>query len=142
MRPDFRCEELKLIIEFDGDSHYCKSDRILKDRAKDNDYRSLRYRVVRIPYFIQMSKPLLKMIFDEDIEFKQIYPNGFIDKKAVLPADYCELGIELFLEDLERFSYCRDDIIESLKTKIEELDSMELVLPKSLYRLIHGDLVG
>jgi len=97
---------------------------------------------VRIPYFIQMSKPLLKMIFDEDIEFKQIYPNGFIDKKAVLPADYCELGIELFLEDLERFSYCRDDIIESLKTKIEELDSMELVLPKSLYRLIHGDLVG
>ncbi len=142
MRPDFRCEELKLIIEFDGDSHYCKSDRILKDRAKDNDYQSLGYRVVRIPYFIQMSKPLLKIIFDEDIEFKQVYPNGFIDKKAVLPADYCELGLELFLEDLERFSYCKDEIIDSLKNKMEELESVQRVLPKSLYTLVDYKSVG
>ena len=29
LRPDYRCEDLKLIIEFDGESHYCKASRIL-----------------------------------------------------------------------------------------------------------------
>jgi hypothetical protein len=136
MRPDFRCEELKLIIEFDGDSHYCKAERILKDIEKDEDYRSLGYSVFRIPYFIQMNKKLLKMIFDEDIDFEQIYPNGFIDKKAILPADYCELGIKLFKQDLEKFKYCKQEIIESLKVKVEEKKNIKFVMPSSLNLLV------
>jgi len=137
MRPDFRCDELKLIIEFDGDSHYCKAERILKDKQKDEDYISLGYKVFRIPYFIQMSTKLLKMIFNEDINFTQVYPNGFIDKRAVLPADFCELGIELFEHDLEKFDYCKDEIIESLRNKIQEKENIkEYVLPKSLYSIL------
>lgn len=139
MRPDFRCEELKLIIEFDGDSHYCKAERILKDKQKDDDYINLGYKIFRIPYFIQMSTKLLKIIFDEDIKFTQIYPNGFIDKKATLPADFCELGIELFIQDLEKFDYCKDEIIESLKKKIEEKENMNFVVPSSLFYLLRNN---
>lgn len=136
LRPDYRNDALQLILEFDGDSHYCKAERVIKDKIKDDDYIQLGYKVFRIPYFIQMNTNLLEIIFNENISFMQEYPNGFIDKKAVLPADYCEKGIESFLIDLERFSYCRKEIIQSLKDKIIELDNIELVLPKSLYFLV------
>jgi len=132
LRPDYRSEERKLIIEFDGDSHYCKAQRIKTDIEKDNDYLSLGYKVFRIPYFVQITSQVLKDIFDEKIHFEQRYPNGFIDKKAVLPADYCELGIKLFLNDLNRFHYHSYEIIESLKNKIIEKGDPELVIPQSL----------
>lgn len=54
---------------------------------------------------------------NENITFEQRYPNGFIDKKAVLPSDFCELGIELFKNDLVKFEYHAQEIIESLKEK-------------------------
>jgi hypothetical protein len=136
LRPDFRSDEMKIILEFDGDSHYCKAQRIKTDVFKDDDYKSLGYKVFRIPYFIQMSSELIKMIFDKDINFKQKYPNGFIDKKAILPADFCELGVDLFKKDLENFSYCKDDIIKSLNQKIEEKNDIELVIPTSLKQII------
>ncbi|NQY20926.1 MAG: DUF559 domain-containing protein [Campylobacteraceae bacterium] len=136
LRPDFRSDKMKIILEFDGDSHYCKAQRIKTDILKDNDYQSLGFKVFRIPYFVQMSSQLLKMIFDKDIDFEQKYPNGFIDKKVILPADFCELGINLFKKDLEKFSYCKSEIIKSLNTKIEEKSDVELVIPTSLNQII------
>ena len=120
LRPDCRSKERKLIIEFDGDSHYCKAQRIKTDIEKDTDYLSLGYKVFRIPYFVQITTQVLKDIFDEEIPIEQRYPNWFIDKKAVLPADYCELGIKLFLNDLKKLHYHAVDIIKSLIDKIKE----------------------
>lgn len=136
LRPDFRSDKMKIIIEFDGDSHYCKSQRIKTDMLKDDDYKLLDYKVFRIPYFVQMSSELIKMIFNKDMKYEQKYPNGFIDKKAILPADFCELGIELFKKDLERFSFCTSEIIESLKVKVQEKNDIELVIPSSLKQII------
>ena len=136
LRPDYRSDEMKIILEFDGDSHYCKSQRIKTDIIKDKDYETLGYKVFRIPYFIQMSSELIKMIFDKEIKYEQKYLNGFIDKKAVLPADFCELGIELFKKDLEKFSYCKNEILDSLKRKIQEKNDIELVVPLSLKKYI------
>jgi hypothetical protein len=135
-RPDYRSEERKLIIEFDGDSHYCKAQRIKSDIEKDEDYSSLGYRIFRIPYFVQISTPLLKKIFNENIPFIQRYPNGFIDPKAVLPSDFCELGIQLFKNDLVRFEYLAEEIVESLRNKAKEKNDIELVVPLSLKELI------
>lgn len=112
-RPDYRCDSEKLIIEFDGDTHYCKAQRIITDSEKDHDYSELGYRVFRIPYFVQMTENVIDQIFGRSITFEQIYPNGFIDPKAVLPADFCELGIIQFLKDLERFDYHKSEIINS-----------------------------
>jgi len=116
-RPDYRSDERKLIIEFDGDSHYCAAQRIKSDMEKDQDYESLGYRIFRIPYFIQITSPVLKGVFDEDINFTQRYPNGFIDKKATLPSDFCELGVVQFLKDLQKFKYHAQEILETLKNK-------------------------
>lgn len=135
-RPDYRCESEKLIIEFDGDTHYCKANRILTDAEKDEDYSALGYRIVRIPYFIQITDQVLKYIFGRSIEFKQVYPNGFIDPNAILPADFCELGISQFIKDLETFNYHKDEVIESLKSKVQEKGNISYVLPPSLNHLV------
>ncbi|WP_051786157.1 PDDEXK family nuclease [Endozoicomonas numazuensis] len=137
-RPDYRFVSKKLIVEFDGDSHYCKAKRIIDDKEKDNDYIRLGYQVVRIPYFIQMNDELLGYIFgkNHNLQFEQVYPHGFIDKKAILPADFCELGIDQFKEDLNKFHEFKNEIIKSLQDKISELGNVNLVLPSSLQYLV------
>jgi len=100
------------------------------------DYSSLGYRVFRIPYFVQITSLVLKEIFGENIPFKQRYKNGFISKSVILPADYCEIGIIHFKQDLEKFNYHAHEIIESLKNKVNEKNDIELVVPSSLKELI------
>jgi hypothetical protein len=81
-----------------------------------------------------MNNKLLEHIFGAGhcLSYKQVYPHGFIDKKAVLPADFCELGVEQFQKDLELYSFFRNDIINSLHDKFAELGNADLVLPRSL----------
>ena len=99
-RPDYRCDELKLIVEFDGFQHYTKTKQIVKDYRKDHVFNNLGYKIIRIPYFVQLSKEMIKHYFDIEIDEWDHYPHGFIDKKAVLPEDYCLIGVERFLDNL------------------------------------------
>lgn len=55
-RPDSFSKELKLVVEFDGKPHYQNPLVIIKDKEKDNYYKELGLTVVRIPYWIQLSK--------------------------------------------------------------------------------------
>ena len=136
-RPDYRNDELMLIVEFDGFQHYNCTKNILSDIEKDKDYSELGYKVIRIPYFIQLNTDTINRLFNIKLE-KDIYkyPQGFIDNKALLPSDFCELGIEKFVADLEIFSHLKEDILDSLKNKINELKDIRLVLPKSLLYLL------
>lgn len=131
-RPDYRCDELMLIVEFDGDKHYKEVAKIKSEQQKDKTYSEMGYRVVRIPYFIQISSETIKYFFDFDLNWNQSYPHGFISENVILPCDYCELGIQKFLNDLNRFDFIKNDIFESLKNKISALKDYELVLPSSI----------
>jgi len=140
-RPDYYCKELNLIVEFDGDcfgykGHYSSIEVIYKDLKKDKRYNEMGIKVIRIPYFVQMSSLVIKNLFKKDIEIKQTYLHGFIDKDAKLPVDYNEAGIEKFKIDLDKFAYIKNDIILSLKNKINEKANIDLVLPKSLQYLV------
>jgi hypothetical protein len=136
-RPDYRSDNLMLIVEFDGASHYQSTSRILADKAKDEDYTSLGYKVVRIPYFIQPNTYTLEVLFGVGIGYEEQYPQGFIDKKAVLPSDFCYKGIKRFEEDLDRFPLIKYEIVKSLRDKIATLECDELVLPHPLTYLIN-----
>ena len=144
-RPDYRSVDLMLIIEFDGYKHYCSSQQIIRDYEKDKCYKNMGYTIFRIPYFIQITNKLIYEIFkntkakieENQIKYNQTYPNGFIDKKATLPADFCELGIERFKHDIERFYYNKKDIIKSLINKINEINNKSLVIPNSLEYLLN-----
>lgn len=137
-KPDYRNENRKLIVEFDGYAHYTQAYKILSDMAKDELYINSGYAVVRIPYFIQLSDSVCLTLFNRNITTNQVYPHGFIDKKCILPADFCEAGIKKFKQDLDRFSIEKPDIIKSLKDKISSSKyGIQEVLPKSLEYLIN-----
>ncbi len=135
-RPDYRSDSMKLILEFDGDSHYRSARRIKADIKKDSDYTGLGYRVYRIPYFVQITSKVLEDIFYRKIKFEQDYPNGFIATNVILPADFCELGIKRFKNDLKRFSFHKLEIVDSLYKKIEKLGDREIVIPSTLESLL------
>ncbi len=135
-RPDYRCDELMLIVEFDGDKHYKEVAKIKSEKQKDLTYSEMGYRVVRIPYFVQISIVTIQYFFEMDYPWEQTYSHGFISDSVVMPCDFCELGIQKFINALERFNFIREDIVQSLRNKIELLQDIELVLPNSIGFLI------
>lgn len=123
-RPDYRCEELKLIVEFDGYQHYCQIDTIFKDRLKDAAYTAMGYRIVRIPYFVQLTTDVVKHYFGvDDVDMQISFPHGFIaDKGEKLPSEFCSLGIIRFVTELKELSFLQGNIIQSLRAKIHKYD--------------------
>ena len=140
-RPDFIINK-KFIIEFDGYRHYNNSKNIIKDIETEKDWNELGYKIFRIPYFIQIRsdiKEIISKVLNIDISkiIENDYKSGFWDEKALLPADFCELGIQRFKKDLEIFKdYHYSEVIESLKYQVEKTGNIDLVLPKSLQHLL------
>ena len=72
IEPDYFYENLGLIFEFDGPDHYNNSHKIMKDERK---YKNLKYikkngkdvvfKIIRIPYYIQLSKDVAKFLFKD-----------------------------------------------------------------------------
>ena len=127
-RPDFRSDELKLIIEFNGYQHYTKAKIIMNDRIKKEYFESLGFKVIEWPYFIQPTKATIKTFFniDSNKTFNN-YKHGFIDKNCVLPADFCSLGIQRFLNELNLIDkQTMKEIEDSLKQKELSLTKEEV----------------
>lgn len=135
-RADYYNSDLRLIVEFDGYRHYSCSKVIANDRFKDVAYLTMGYTVVRIPYFIQISPYVIKTLFGIDSDIVQTYPHGFIDDMALLPCDFCELGLARFGYDLHRFGKIYNEILSSLAKKVELSGDISTVLPPSLYHLL------
>ena len=128
-RPDYRLPNLNLIFEFDGSTHFTNPKRIIMDEKNDIFYKSLGYRVIRIPYFIQMNSEFFKNILNLDIGNLYNYPNGFIDNRAALPAEFCSLGLRKYIKNIKvDYGYCLDEIKQSLEVKIKQLGDERLVV--------------
>lgn len=155
IKPDFRCDNLKLIIEFDGaggrhNKHYCSAKKIFEDKAKVNAYQEAGYTVISIPSYIQLDKEMRDYYFkgrakDVDTLYEAEHEHGFLHPQITLPADFCELGIERFKNELEAYpKSVKHKIIETLKERIADFEkqgmehqhAVECVLPRSLSYLI------
>ena len=105
IRPDYRSEKLKLIIEFDGLQHYQKPDQIQKDYENQKFYENLGYTVVRIPYFIQLTNQVVKQMFGRCIEtplFDPSIPSMGI-KGRNTPAYCCPAGLARMAEEFRKY---------------------------------------
>jgi len=119
-RPDYRSECLKLIVEFDGLQHYTSPSNILRDKENTIFYENLGYRVVRIPYFIQLTNTVVGQLFDVQIQEK-LFPEGIPSlgpKGQNTPAYLCYRGIQRMASEFRRFP-------EQYETNISFLKSFE-----------------
>lgn len=116
-RPDYRSESLKLIVEFDGLPHYQQPYKIKQDKEKTELYIGLGYKVVRIPYFIQLSKLVVKTLFDVDMKeelFDERIPSMGI-KGRNTPAFICGAGVKRMAKEFHMFP-------EQYKVNVEFLE--------------------
>lgn len=128
-RPDFRSDELKIIVEFDGPQHYTVARNCILDLQKNELYKNLGYRVIRIPNFIQLETETIELLFNVNVKYDLKFPHGFISKNVTPPADYCELGTERFLKELKFFGErITLEIAKSLKNKVQELGDKRMVV--------------
>ena len=104
-RPDFRSEKLKLIVEFDGLQHYTKPDIIEKDIKTTELYQNFNYKVVRIPYFIQLTNKAVKTLFGVDVTemlFDESIPSLGIEGQNT-PAYLCPAGLIRMAKEFKMF---------------------------------------
>ena len=76
IEPDFFIENLGIIFEFDGPDHYTNPFKIIRDERKYRGLNSIKkngktakIRVIRIPYYYQLSKDVAKFIFNDLIKY-------------------------------------------------------------------------
>ena len=144
IRPDIQIPELNLVIEFDGYQHYTKASIAINDLKKTDIYSKYNLVQITIPYFVQLDQIAFDFFIKSKLETigiqveykpeynKYNYPHGFIDEKAVLPADFCSLGILRFCTELEIFP-CEivDQIKQSLLDKVpdDKIYGLQYVFP-------------
>lgn len=140
-RPDARCENLNIIIEYDGINHYQNQTVILNDYRRDTWFTALGYKVVRIPYWIQLSSNMIKYLFDIDMDKSMcelsfsFYDNGLNDSGlSTSIGSMSEAGRYRFLETVTKYPIQEQrKVYRDLKTCIENLDKNipeDYILPK------------
>jgi hypothetical protein len=138
IRPDILVSDIRLIIEFDGPLHYTEAHASVGDLIKDEVYAKHGYRVIRIPYYIQLTEEVIETLFN-GIKYEKpniwfTYPHGFLYYQVAVPADFCETGIERFRKDLIIFADQKDMIVNSMHMQARVRKSMQKVFPPSMIK--------
>lgn len=105
IRPDYRCESLKLIIEFDGVQHYQKPERIKADYENQAIYESYGYKVVKIPYFVQLSNDVVRQMFGREVS-EQLFDSSIPSlgiKGQKTPAYCCPAGLKRMAKEFKNY---------------------------------------
>ena len=105
---DYICEELKIIVEFDGESwqgggHFTDPNVCLKDEYNTRVLTDMGYKVIRIPYYVQLDQYTIKYYFginyNEEL-YRTCGDHGFLYPDCKTPAYFCEHGLNRFYKDL------------------------------------------
>ena len=118
-KPDYRSEKLKMIVEFDGTYHYNSPNDIERDLKNQQNYINLGYKVVRIPFFIQLTNEVVKILFGVDVPFKLFNENipSIGPNCKNTPAFLCPAGVVRMAIEFKKFQ-------EQYKTNIEYLEKI------------------
>ena len=130
--------EDKVTIEYQGNHHYQVVSNIIRDDRKQKLAEEAGFTCIQYPYWLGIHPEYMNELFGGRIVNNLPHiPAGFISKQAVLPADFCEMGINRFRNEFNGLpSHIQDEIKDSLKVKLEELKNINLVVPTSLEYLI------
>ena len=122
-RPDYRSDSLRLIVEFDGLLHYQKPTNILTDKQNSILYQSAGYTVIRIPYFIQLTKINVERLFGVKCDI-ELFPENVCSlcvENENTPAFLCLEGIRRMAREFYQFPDKYEMEIMHLKDKDEKM---------------------
>lgn len=124
IRPDYRSDSLKLIVEFDGLPHYTNPANILRDDKNTIIYQKNGYKVVRIPYFIQLTNDAVEKLFGVQVNeplFNINYPSLGGKEMNHNPSCLCPEGLKRMAKEFKRFPEQYEINIRSLKAMNNEI---------------------
>ena len=102
-RPDFRLDQEKIVVEFNGPNHFCDPNIISSDYHKKELIQSSGYQLIEIPYFVQLTREVTKFLFGIDGDYSFGFPHGFVNPKAETPSYFCIDGVIRYLKILKVF---------------------------------------
>ncbi len=121
-RPDYRSDSLKLIVEFDGLQHYQDPTQIDADIKRTKIYEAAGYKVVRIPYFIQLTQRAVEILFNVQVNqplFNPKYASLGVASKNT-PAFLCIDGIMRMKMEFYKFPNQRATNIAALQAEPDQ----------------------
>lgn len=128
IRPDYRSETLKMIVEFDGLYHYTNPIQIIKDRENTKIYQTMGYEVVRIPYFIQLTEKSVETLFARKVHglFDENIPS-LGSKYLNTPAFLCPAGIIRMATEFLKFPEQYKVNVEALKKENADISGVNFL---------------
>ena len=129
-RPDFRSDSLKMVVEFDGKLHYTNPGNIIADRQKDEVYKEAGYKVVRIPYFIQLTNEVVEKLFGKKVDEPLFSPKtaSLFSALKNTPAYLCPAGVVRMAREFREYPDQYKVNLESLRAEKEpDLTGVELL---------------
>lgn len=96
-RPDFLLKNKKIIVEFHGPQHFTNPICTIKDINKKDTAERFGYEYIEIPYFVQLTKNVLKSLFKDIIvnnDFSNNFPHGFIHPGALSFGHFSVSGLQ------------------------------------------------
>lgn len=138
-RPDYRSESLQLIIEFDGIQHYTSPEKIRTDRKNTDFYESHGYRVIRLPYFIQLTESVVERMFGVKVGHTlfdgQVPSMGLQGRNT--PAFLCMAGIRRMAQVFSHYPEQYEVNLTALKAANDD-ELTEWQLLDREYRALQG----
>lgn len=114
----------RIVVEFDGDRHYCNSMTIMSDHIKNQIAEYNCIETIRIPYFIQLNSQTFEYYFGEKYGIETDFAHGFITTK-VFPASFCTLGLKRYESEMASLpDNITGDVKSSLKEQCDKLGEM------------------
>jgi hypothetical protein len=141
---DYYCAELSMAVEFDGATHYTNPQVIRRDSIKNNLLAQQNIKIIRIPYFIQLTPDVISTLFDIDNPPQlYTYPHGFVSsaQTMIFPSAFCMSGLRRFYDELSNtFALQRSDIIKSLLIQLtwQKQHCASLIFPTHFLYYIGG----
>ena len=142
LRPDYRSESLKLIIEFDGLQHYTNPSNIIDDKIKTKIYEDGGYKVVRIPYFIQLTNEVVEIMFGVKVQ-ELLFPDDIPSMASSgrnTPAFLCLEGIRRMAKELRKYPSQMDINLKALKNEYSEKNEIDLSGYKILKSYLENEI--
>lgn len=130
VRPDYRCEKHKIIVEFDGLLHYSNPEQVIKDRKNTEIYTKCGYKVIRIPYFIQLTNKNVEKLFGVMVKI-DLFPTNISSLAVELrntPAYLCVDGIKRMAKVFRMFPddyHVNLNYLKSLNSQLSGVDYLE-----------------